>query len=802
MLNWFWFEFRHCWRKYQQQWPQLLICCTLLAITLITLTLFGGAARFLQASIPSGLPSERQYFTLAGKSLEQQSALFALAHAEKIGNSALRDQITFYQSVTASSFSQGQEHPASQIALVSPNFFQILQLPLQSGEPLTPERHLQQAVVSAQFFTQQLQSSQTVQVHGQTFQISGVVDPAFCAPDLTEVCPDIWLSNQHQYLFLPDRASFKAADHSAAAAQKALLTRQAFAQISTEYHAFGVVDVQQNLAHTRQLLAEIPLYSQDGQITYQGKTVSSSAYAALQHIDLINGLTTAPDSREQQLQLLTLILIVAVLMSFFALLSLFLLIAYQWQRHQAEFRLRLVLGMSAPTAMRLLWSELSLLSLMILAVLLLCWWPVSSYLGSLPVLGAIFISYQQQLDWLDIAGMLGLLLLSLLLLCLMLTLNIRQQFMRHQHQQPRNTALQLSLSLSLALLLTLAPAVLLLQLDLARMQSTATVGTTRQIYSLTFTGAFNPTQMPDPAQRAPLFQSAGIQSELALYLPLQGNSQQQSFRLPTSSGNGINAMMNPVSLGFYQLLSIKRLHGEFPKHADEVALSVTMARQLGEPSQLVGQLLLSEGDATTKIVGIVSDLHYIDPYGKADAVVYAAANAVPNQLYQHVFQAAPSQLKLLENKLQQPAYANLTLSSQQQRNQKQHQNFQSLLQVLTFTALLLSVVLLVIFYYGIQRLLAAKGKEPLLLLAMGCPLWLLPLRQLSQLQWPLLLAVPCAVVLLWQLPVSIAQLQQQNWAWLLLAFFLLALLTLTAVALPLLQQLRQPLSLLLGEQRR
>jgi hypothetical protein len=802
MLNWFWFEYRHTWRKYRQQWLQLLLCSMLLAMTLLTLALFSGTARFLQASIPAGLDPDRQYFTLAGQTQDLQPALFALAHADKITSSALRDQVAFYQSVTASSFVQGVEHQASRIALVSPNFFQLLQPQLLSGVAFNQHNHLQQAVVSARFW-QQLNAERTVQVHGKSFQISGVLDPTFCAPDLREFCPDIWLSNQNQYLFLPASVLYKAADQSTAAAQKALLTRQAFAQIKPAYHAFGVIAKEQSLQQIRQSLTELPIYSQTGQITYQGKTVSASAYAALQQITVVSGLTNSPDSRLQQLQLLQLILVVAVLMSFFALLSLFLLIANQWQQHQAEFHLRLVLGMSAQAALRLLLTELSLLSLVLLCLLLLCWWPVNSYLTALPVLGTVFASYQQQLGWLDLVWLLALLVCSMLLLCMVLTLNIRRQLhQQQQHQKPQNTALQLSLSLSLALLLTLAPAVLLLRLDLARMQSTATVGTTHQIYSLAYTGAFDPAKLPDAAQRTPLFNSVGIKAELALYLPLQGRPQQQAFRLTETAGNGVNAAFNPVSPGFYELLNIELQYGNLPQHAGEVVLSATLARQLAEPSALIGKLLLTDGDTAEKIVGIVSDVHYTDPYGKADAVVYAPASAAPDYLYQHIFQATPPQLKLLQQKLQQPAYANLTLSSQQELNQKQHQNFQSLIEVLSFTAVLLSLVLLVIFYYGMQRLLAAKGKESLLLLALGCPLWQLPARQLTQLQWPLLLALPTASLLLWQLPVSLNQLQQQSWLWLLLVLLLLALLTLTAIALPLLQQLRQPLSLLLGEQKR
>lgn len=802
MLNWFCFEFRHHWRKYQQRWLQLLLCSGLLALSLLTLALFSGAARFLQASIPAGLAPDRQYFTVAGSTQHGQPALFALAHADKIASSALGPYVAFYQALTASSVVQGVEHQASRIALVSPNFFQLLQPPLLSGAAFNQHNHLQQAVVSSRFL-QQLKSERTFQVHGQAFQVSGVLDPTFCAPDLTETCPDIWLSSQHQYLFLAASPLHLPKDHSESARQQALLTRQAFGQIQPAFYAFGVLPATQHLTQIRQQLAELPLYSRNGQLTYQGKTVSSSAYAALSQTEVVSGLTISPASRQQQLQLIKLILAVASLMTVFALMSLFLLIAYQWQQHQAEFRLRLVLGMPATAALRLLLAELSLLGIVLFGVVLLCWWPVSSYLSGLPVLGALFYSYQQQLGWLDLLWLMALLLSSLLLLCLVLTLNIRRQLQLQQHQQQQNSALRFSLSLSLALLLTLAPAVILMQLDLARMQSAATVGSTDGIYSLAFIGSFDPNQPPDPAQRQPLFDSVGLETELALYLPLQGSSYQQSFRLAETAASPVSAFVNPVSAGFFALLKVELITGQWPQQADEVVLSATMARQLALPAaQLLGKLLLAEPNSQRKIVGIVSDLHYSDPYGKADAVLYAAAEVSPGYLYQQVFRASEAQVSMLQNKLKQPAYADLVLRSQQQLNQKQHQNFQSLIEVLTFTAFMLSLVLLVIFYYGIQRLLAAKGKEPLLLLALGCPLWQLPVRQLAQLRWPILLALPLACLLLGQLPVSLSQLQQQSWFLLLLVGLLLVLLTLLAIAIPLLQQLRQPLTKLLGEQRR
>jgi hypothetical protein len=802
MLNWFCFEFRHHWRKYQQRWLQLLLCSGLLALSLLTLALFSGAARFLQASIPAGLAPDRQYFTVAGSTQHGQPALFALAHADKIASSAVGPYVAFYQALTASIVVQGVEHQASRIALVSPNFFQLLQPPLLSGAAFNQHNHLQQAVVSSRFL-QQLKSERTFQVHGQAFQVSGVIDPTFCAPDLTETCPDIWLSSQHQYLFLAASPLHLPKDHSESAQQQALLTRQAFGQIQPAFYAFGVLPATQHLTQIRQQLAELPLYSQNGQLTYQGKTVSSSAYAALSQTEVVSGLTISPASRQQQLQLIKLILAVASLMTVFALMSLFLLIAYQWQQHQAEFRLRLVLGMPGRSALRLLLAELSLLGLVLFGVVLLCWSPVSSYLAGLPVLGAIFHSYQQQLGWLDLVWLMALLLSSLLLLCLVLTLNIRRQLQLQQHQQQQNSALRFSLSLSLALLLTLAPAVILLQLDLARMQSAATVGSTNGIYSLAFTGSFDPNQPPDPAQRQPLFDSVGLETELALYLPLQGSNYQQSFRLAETAASPVSAFVNPVSAGFFALLKVELITGQWPQQADEVVLSATMAHQLAlPPAQLLGKLLLAEPNSQRKIVGIVSDLHYSDPYGKADAVLYAAAEVSPGYLYQQVFRASEAQVGMLQKKLKQPAYADLVLRSQQQLNQKQHQNFQSLIEVLTFTAFMLSLVLLVIFYYGIQRLLAAKGKEPLLLLALGCPLWQLPVRQLAQLRWPILLALPLVALLLGQLPVSLNQLQQQSWLLLLLVGLLLVLLTLLAIAIPLLQQLRQPLTKLLGEQRR
>lgn len=798
MFTWFLTELRFNGRKYRRIWLQLVFCCAFLATAGIVLTLLAGARVTLERSVPAALPGQPQYFTLFGQTKAGAPAGFAMAHFDKIAATPLADQLALYQALPATVQLQGAEHPV-RIATVSANFMHLLQIPLLDNQLSNGLLQPNQMVVSAGFKQKYLTENSPLLIAGQPFTVAAVLPTGFCAPDLNEPCPDLWINSQHLHLLLPDTVLTKPKNNTATALLKAEQTKQAFAYLNTSFQLYGAIPGSQSLETVRQQLPRLSIYSSNGQVTYNKRTVSSSSYAQLQQMSLHHGLIKSPEQYLQQQQLLNLVLVAGALLVLFGLLSLALLVSHQYQQSQAEIKLRTLLGQRWQNVLRLISTDVLILLGVLLASGTVLWQPVSVYLTTLPLLGPVVAGFQQQLGMWFFLALLTLLAACQAVFCLALFYLSTRQRVDRPHTP---TMVHLSMALSFSLLLILAPGTVILRAELARAQSAPVVGSTDGIYSSQFTGSFLLGQFPDPAIQQQALLGLGIQAELATLLPLRDARADLEVKLANQAGALRPAFSNTVSDGFYQLMQVRLLSGQLPQQSNDVVINATFARDLAiAPDRQQPAVLMLESGEQYNIVGVVSDLHYTDPYQAADPVVYFSAKHHRDHNFFHVFSAAPAQFAQLAQRWQTQA-KDYRLESQQQLNLALNQNFNSLIQVLTLVALIMTLVLLLVFYYAIQRLIARLGKEPLLYLALGCPLQQIPYRLMAKTVPPLCGGALLAVLLLSYLGSKTGPLSTTGWVSLSAVGLLLLSAFLLSIGLPLLQQLRRPLNALLGEMHR
>jgi hypothetical protein len=824
-------ELRFSCRKYRSSWLQLCWCSSFLAVAAIVWLLLGGALQALQRSVPTSLPAHLGFFSVFGTTHDGRTAGFAMAHYDKLAAAGFKNQLVLYQSLPSHVQFNGADIPV-QAAVVSEHFFKLLNIPLRPANqstsqisiPSLNDLHLRhnQVIVSTRFQQQHLPQKGILLIGGQPFNIVAAVEPSFCAPDLNELCPDIWINSQQLHLVLPDSVLTRSKSKTNKQQLYQLKQQKALAYINSNFQLYGVLDAGQPLTSLASALSQQAIFSSNGQAELDGITVFSSDYQQLQQISVHSGLVKSQARYVEQKKLLWLLWVSSFLFFLFGALSLALLVSHQYQQSQDEMSLRVLLGQRWSHVFTLISTDVVVLTTLLLVFSAIMWFPLTHYLTDLPIIGSVIASVVQQMNIgfvisLVVAVVLGLFISCALLLYLSQTvvqswifalrMAVSQHAMLKREPTPlgmpsRSHLVNISLGFSFALLLVMGPSAVLLHAELKRAQAVSTVGTIHGIYSGFFQGVFNPAQLPDQTPQRQRLQAVGLTTELATKLPLHNVSRDLQVKQAAQAGVFVPALSNIVSDGFYSLMQIELRSGVLPQHHNEIVINQSFARQLEiNPAMLHEARLIDSEGQQWRVVGIVSDLHYTDPYGAADPVVYFSAKERRDVLFYLVFATAPAHFSQLQQH-DDPSLKGYAWESQQQLNDALHQNFNTLLQVLVVISVALSGVLLLVFYYSIQRLIAQKGKEPLLYVALGCPLYQIPLRLLWQTVPALSCGVGVAMVLLVYITSFTGRIGSMGWLSVFGVTCLVCLALILAIGMPLLQHLRKPLHSLFGEMPR